>query len=769
MHEATFIRDLAIVIVTAASAAVFFRVLRLPALMGYLLAGMLIGPHLFEQSLIADQYTIEQMSELGVIFLMFYIGMEFELNLLKRVLAPSLMAVVLQTVLMLLIGLMSAPILGWGRIEGLFLGALLAISSSMVTIQVFRDRGVMNHPHAQLAMGILILEDILAIALLVILTGVGVTGEVAWGEIWHITFLIGVFVVAVYVVMRLAIRPILDLLHKFGSPEMITLVAMALVLGVGEMAAQFHFSVALGAFLAGAILSKSSLAEDIEHLTAPLRMLFSAVFFVAVGMMINPSVLIDQWEAILALSALVIACKVFACFGGLSATGNAPRSAMRAALGKAQIGEFSFVIAALGESLGVTDSKLTAVAGGVALFTILATYPLSSRSMDIYCFARKHAPEVLVQLGRLYQRLLTTVQAAIGRNELIHLIKQPLLALLGYVFLFNAVVLLAAITSATLSDHEDAIIYQAVIWSIAALASVPMVVAVVRNLDRALVLVLETVMSSSGLRGRLQERVRPVFYTLAWSIMIIAFGAIFMAAAADVFPSGMALGVFVTMVIAVSGFFWSRFNKLNTRMEGLFIESFQQEAQSLNARKREGTRRNIEQRYPWEIKLAEVSVDEGTEACGKQIRDLNLRQETGAMIIAIARKQYTHFDPSPETPLFPGDRLVLLGTSEQTTQARIVLSKSATIAATSNEILGGFEIDNAYLEQGSTLEGDTLAGADLRKRFGISVIGIQRGEKRITSPHAKEMLLAGDLLWIAGNRNHIQAFQEACTLKSIPA
>lgn len=756
MHEATFIRDLALVIVTAAATAVIFRLLRLPVLLGYLLAGMLIGPHLLEHSLVANQDAIRQLSELGVIFLMFYIGMEFELERLRQLLGSALLAVGLQSAAMLMIGLMSAPLLGWGRTEGFFLGGLLAISSSMVTMQVFRERQVQNHPHAQLAMGILVLEDILAIALLVVLTGVGVKGQFAWADLWQVAFLIGVFVVAVYVIGRILAPPLLNLLHRIGSPEMITLVTMALVLGVGELAAQSHFSVALGAFMAGAILCRSSLAEDIEQLTAPLRMLFSAVFFVAVGMWMDPAVLLDQWKAILLLSLLVIVGKTLTCFVGLAAMGNAPRSALRAALGKAQIGEFSFVIAALGEALGVTGSELTAVAGGVALVTILATYPLSASSLNIYRFFRKHAPEVLVHFGRSYQSMFKATGEAMGRIALLKLIRRPLFASAGNFFLFNAIVLLAALLSANLAESPHLTLYQSLVWSVTALLTAPTVVATVRHTDVALRIITEASLENEPYSS---ERLQPFFYLLSWSIALILFGAIFFGAAADALPSGLAMGIFIFLVLGVGIAFRARLGRLNSHIECLFLESFQQEARSMAARKREEARRHIEAHYPWRIKLEEIFIGAHTQSAGRTIRELDLREHTGATIMAISRGDYTHLDPHPDTPVFPGDRLVILGNADQTIAARQLLTRlSQTLDG--QTATGAFEVDHLYLEDNCPLEGDTLAGANLRGRFGVNVIGIQRGERRITSPGPNEMMLSGDLLWVAGKRDKIAQLRQ---------
>lgn len=753
-HE--FIWDFSVVLVSAGIAAVIFQVLRLPVLFGYLLAGLLVGPHLLPNSPIHDTQAILHLSELGVIFLMFYIGLEFDVRKLQTVLGPALGAILLQTLAMVFIGTMAAPMLGLGKIDGLFLGGLLSISSSMVTIKLLRDRGLFKMPHAQLAVGILILEDILAIMLLVVLTGVAVTGHFEWDAVWQVTFLVGVFVVCVYFIGKLLVTPFTRLLAKIGNIEILSMAVLALALGVGLLAQQFHFSVALGAFLAGSILSQTTLAEEIEHTTEPLRNLFTAIFFVTVGMMIEPQLILNNWKAILIVSALVIIGKVATCWLGLSLAGQSPRSSFRAALAKCQIGEFSFVIASLGQSLNVTGPDLMALAVGVALVTIMMTPILSLKSGETFDCLASRMPSPLIHIGRFYANVFRLVKSRLSNSALIALLKRPLLLVLGYFLFFNGILLLAWLGASRFGAEQ--VLAQAGVWGFAGLLCVMPLIAIVRNLDAMVMLITETVLSTHATQQFMKGRMRNLFNTVILCVVVFVLGGAYLSTAAAFIPSGAALTMFVLLVVVLAVLLWRHVVKLNSKLEFLFVESFNQQVKTASEAARETARSDITRKYPWPVNVADIELEEGTAACGMRIMDLNLRAETGATIIALVREHYTHFDPSPESPLFPGVHLVLVGTREEIDAARRKLTtRRPQKLEHGSEV---FKIESVLVGDESELAENTLAGANVRRRFGVNVLGIQRGEKRITNPRPEEMIHRGDVIMTVGHPEHLERFRQ---------
>ena len=762
VENSSLIFDLGVIIACAALVSIIFHRLRLPVIFGYLLTGLLLGPHLFAYSPLEDLGTVRELSELGIVFLFFVIGMDFDLRRLQRLVGPAFLALALQALGMIFFAMLFGPILRWNPLTSLFLGSLLTISSSMVTIRVMQDQKRIDHPHGQLALAILILEDILAVMMLVVLTGVSVTGHLEMGAVWLVTFGIGVFVVMVFITGRIIAPGLLNVIHQIGSIELITIFSVGFVLGVSVLAQMFHFSVALGAFLAGAIISQSALIEEIEKSTLPLRDIFSALFFVSIGMLIDPAILINSWAWILLLSTIVIIGKTLSCWTGLFLAGQSSRSSFRAAVAKCQIGEFSFVIAYLGSSLGVTDERLTSLAVGVALVTILATPILSLHSEELFGLILRRTPEPVLLISRFYRNLIEAVQGALSSYSLIRLLKRPVVQNLVYFFLINGIIILAYLTANFMQtgivSSYDAW-FQSGIWLLAALAVVPVLVALVRNLNAMVMILTEAALKQLSTDQSVRGRMRNALNSAVLFVVHIIVAGIFLSAAARYFPSGLALVLFLTLLIISALLFWRRINVFQSQLEYMFLESFNQHLHDREEQRRESVLTEITDKYPWPIKLREVTISDGTLPSGRRIIDLNLREKTGCTILALGRGNDQVIDPSPEAPLFSGDRIVLLGSEAQHSKAESLLAMRIPREQRPRAV--GFEVEKFYLKPDSPLVGNTLAGADLRRRYGITVIGIQRGAERITAPSSNERMNAGDVLFVVGSRQLIVEFEKS--------
>lgn len=756
------IHDLAVVLLCAVAIRMLFYFLHLPVLVGYIMGGMLLGPNLLDFSPIKNLASIQELSELGVIFLMFHIGLEFDLEKLKRILGPSFIAVVLQTLVLVFVALQTAPLLGLNRMDGLFLGALLSIASSMVVFSVVRERGELNKPYAHLAIGVLILEDILAIILLVVLNGVAVAGHWEWKSAWQSTFLVGVFVVMVYFLGKLIAPWLLRIVARIGSSEVIAIFAVALVLGVSLLAEQLHFSLALGAFLAGAILAQSSLVEAIEKAIEPLNNLFTAVFFIAIGMLLQPKLLLGVWPTVLLISVIKILGTTAACSLGLFLSGQKARPSFKAAVVKSQIGEFSFVIVALGQRLKVTDPSLMTITGGVALLTILVTPFLASRATNIYEFLEKRCPENLKLLGQFYHNVLGRLQAQVGRHAFLKLAKRPMLQILFYFFVLAGILIIASNASVFISNHEDLNNYvtplHAGTWLVAALIGLPFLVAVIRNFNAIIMIASE--LALSGLSGSFlnQGRVRNLFNTIVLSLTLALAGSIFVSIAAPYFPQGLPLLISFIVLLAAILFFWRDMVRFNSHIEYRFMESFNQQSRSMQDEQRKRALETLSKAYPWPITISECTIEADSPACGETIASLQLRERSGAVVIGIGRGQRTVYGPSPETVLFESDRVTLFGNESQNQKAQsFLLQKIANPAE--KTIAQDPTLERVYLESNAAFVGESLAGLQLRKRYGVHVLGIQRGEERITTPAAQEVLHAHDVLFVLGTAQALTAFQ----------
>lgn len=770
MPHGYFISDLAIVLICAATVSLLFKRIHLPVFLGYLLSGFLVGPNLWEnlsgKSPIHDLETVRELSELGVVFLMFYIGLEFDLRRLRRVMGPAVLAVLLQTVVLIFICTQLAPLLGWGPIKGIFYGGLLAISSSMVTLAVLKDLNRLDKPHAQLAVGVLILEDILAVTLLVVLSGLAVSGQVNIFAICKSTFLIAVFVVVVYYVGKLLAPRLLDTLNKVGSIELITLSVVAVMLGVSMLAIKLDFSEALGAFLAGSILSQTPLANQIEKATEPLRNVFCAVFFVSIGMLIQPSLLFESWQLILGFSVMVVLVKVITVWVGFFLGGQNPDTSFRAAVAKAQIGEFSFIIAAMYLKLYPESTDVVTGAVGISLMSTLMALLLTVKADPVYDRLARLMPKPLGTLGEFYRNLFDDVHAKFNRSQFLALVKRPALQILFTFLLANGIILATYISSRWLERQQELEAYGGwgipLLWSLSALLCLPFMSAILRNLNAIIYILTDTLFTNKTERQYFRGRLRNIFNTLLLVLLIVLVGGVYMSATAQYLPGGWALGGFFLMLILAGIIFWNRIVNIQSRLELLFMESFNKRAEEEEPQRRQKTLEEITRQYPWPVNVKEVMVRTHSYACGRRIRELDLRRETGVSIIAIARAGQVQYDPGPEAVIFPLDHLYLFGSDAEIKAAAEKLNREhvepCLVSGTPT-----FKLETIYLDRDSEIADKTLAGANLRKAYGVTVLGIQRGEKRISGPQPDEILQPGDVLYVIGDSEGIRHFQESET------
>lgn len=766
-HSNTIINDLTIVIVCAATVSVLFKALRLPSMMGYLLSGLLIGPNLFAQSPIHDLETIQDLKELGVAFLMFYIGLEFDLKKLQKMFGSAVLAVTFQTAGMIILGMLTAPVLGWSSMEGLFIGCLLAISSTMITVPILKSQDAVKSHYGQIAIGILILEDILAILILVVLSGVGVTGKFEWDRAWQAIFLVGVFVVMVFFLGKLLAPKLLKLLKRFGNDEMTTVVSAALLLGIGLLAEHFNFSIALGAFLAGSILSQSELAHSIENAIEPLKNLFTAVFFVTIGILIEPALLAQYWLPIVLLTVLVVVGKTIATWSGLFLSGEKPLPAFKAAMCKAQIGEFSFIIAALGQKEGVTDGGVMTLAVGVALGTILVVPPLSGNAIRIFDWIAKRLPQSLKQGGVFYRNFLSTAKEDVGNIAFLNLVKRPLAQIVAYFLLFNGV-LIATYLAATYVEDIPKVenwigIIKVGIWVLGGIICLPFLTATLRSLEVIILLTTESVFSNRATRIFQRGTLRNVLNRVLMTILVVIFGGFYLSAAAAFLPSGVALTAFIGLICILSIILWRNIVRVNSRLENLFMQSFSVEMKAEIETRREQALKEFQERYSWPIELYDIEIKPKTFASGARLQDLGLRETSGVTVVGISRQNVTSYDPGPDVPLFPGDHLILTGTEEQITSAREILSSSPEEKVGAKP-RGKFQIDQVYLASDSPFVGLTIAESNFRRRFHITVVGIQRGENRIYNPKPDEIIKADDILVVVGHTRTIEEFKTAADI-----
>lgn len=372
-HALIFIQDMAIIMLIAGLSTVICHLLKQPIVLGYILAGIVIGPHTPPFSFISDVTTVKTLAELGVIFLMFSLGLEFDLHKLAKVGIAAIVASTFEIVLMIALGYGIGRLFGWSQIDSIFLGAILSISSTTIIVKVLNELGLKKQPFAQLIFGILVIEDIFAILILALLSSIAVTGSLQANDVIFTAMKLSSFLMVSLIAGILIVPKLLFFIAKFNSKEMLLITVLALCFGFCLLVAKLDYSIALGAFIIGAIIAESQELKKIENLINPLRDMFSAIFFVSIGLLFDLNVVSGYIFPILVITIAVIIGKVLSCSLGIFITGRDGKTAMRAGMGLAQIGEFSFIIASLGITLNVTGNFLYTVAVGVSIITTLTT------------------------------------------------------------------------------------------------------------------------------------------------------------------------------------------------------------------------------------------------------------------------------------------------------------------------------------------------------------------------------------------------------------
>nr|WP_314575518.1 cation:proton antiporter [uncultured Pseudomonas sp.] len=577
MHAISFIQDLAVIMLVAGVVTVLFHRLKQPVVLGYIAAGFIIGPHTPPFGLIHDEDTIKILAELGVIFLMFCLGLEFSLRKLFKVGATAFIAAFLEIMLMIWIGYEIGQLFGWSTMDSLFLGAILAISSTTIIVKALNDLKMKNQRFAQLIFGVLIVEDILGIGIIALLSGIAVSGTVSSGEVFSTVGKLSLFMVVALVIGILLVPRLLAYVAKFESDEMLLITVLGLCFGFCLLVVKLEYSMVLGAFLIGAIMAESKQLVKIEHLIEPIRDMFSAIFFVAIGLLIDPQILLDYAWPIAVITVAVVLGKMLSCGLGAFIAGNDGKTSLRVGMGLSQIGEFSFIIAALGMTLQVTSDFLYPVAVAVSAITTLLT-PYLIRAADPLSHSLAGiVPKRVARVFGMYGEWLRSIQPQGEGALLASMIRKILLQVGVNLALVVAIFFCGAYFAERIGEYFSEWVTEvgqqkAWIWGTSLLLSLPFLIAAYRKL-KALSMLLAEMSVKPEMAGRHTERVRRV---IAEVIPLLSLGVIFVLIAllsASMLPTSEWLLLIVLVAAVIAAVLWRWFIRVHTRMQIALLET----------------------------------------------------------------------------------------------------------------------------------------------------------------------------------------------------
>lgn len=573
MHGNNFIHDMALIMLVAGMVTLLFNRFKQPVVLGYLVAGIIIGPHI-TPALIHDTQIINTLGELGVVFLMFSLGLEFSLKKIAKVGAAAFIAAICETSLMIFIGYNLGHRFGWSEMDCLFLGAMLAISSTTIIVKALGELKLKQHKFAQMIFGMLIVEDILAIGIIAILSGISTSGTISSDNIVSTLGQLSLFIIVTMVLGLMTIPRLLAYIAQFKSNEMMLITVLGLCFGICLMVIALNYSIALGAFMIGAIIAEARPLHLIETLVEPLRDMFCAIFFVTIGMMFNPTILLNHYIPILIISLVLISGKVMGCSLGTFISGQDGKTSLKVGMSMAQIGEFSFIIAALGASSKVTSNILYPIAIAVSALTTLTTPYLIKLSDPLSSTIGNKSPKFLSKLAHHYTTWVADLHPQ-GDSALIVKIIGKITAQIIVNCALVAAVFIASVfvtshLDATFVKYHGAIVHEqlhkSLICGLSLLISLPFLIAAYRKL-KAFSMILAEVLIHEDALGKHTYNGRRVIFEILPLLVITGIMSLIFSISGSILPRTEILWGIILITIITAILFRNQFIRFQSWLQ----------------------------------------------------------------------------------------------------------------------------------------------------------------------------------------------------------
>ncbi len=676
-----FLKALAQVLCVAAATTFVFQRLRQPVVLGYILAGLIVGPHL-PVPIVADLHIIETLSELGVILLMFSLGLEFSIRRFLQVAPTAGLTAVIECSVMLWLGYLAGRGFGWTERESIFTGAIVAISSTTIVVKAFDEQRIRGALREQVV-GVLIVEDLIAILLMATLTAIAVGNGVSVGSVATSVGRLGGFLAGLIVVGLFVVPRIMRAAVRLRRAETTLVTAIGVCFAIALLSDAMGYSVALGAFIAGSLVAESGEVKRIEPLVQPVRDVFAAIFFVSVGMLLDPGVLVTYWPAVLILVGVVVLGKITGVTLGTFLAGNGVRTSMQAGMSLAQIGEFSFIIAALGISLKATGQFLYPIAIAVSAVTTMTTPWLIRASGPAAAFADRKMPRQLQTFASLYgswvERLKTSTHRESAGATARRLAKWLVLDVVILAGLIIATSVSADAVESIVKERfgsSETIALLAVIGAAIAIGA-PFAVGVFR-IVRLLGITLAEAALPKGGDGRVDFDAAPrraLVVTLQLAVFLLTCLPL-LAVTQPFLPGFQGAVVVLVLAIVLGVVFWKSATNLQGHVRAgaeMIVEALKAQAQSRPGPADETAFATVRAILPGLGEPIPITLDVNSLAVGKTLAELNLRGLTGATVLAIKRHDGRSVVPTATEVLQVGDVLALAGAQESIRAARLLL------------------------------------------------------------------------------------------------
>lgn len=733
VHIPNLINDLGLILITAAIAVLIFRRLKQPLVLGYLVAGFLASSNFYFFPSIRDVNSIEVWAEIGVIFLLFSLGLEFSFKKLLKVGGTASITALTQIITMIILGYFAGRFMGWSEMNSIFLGVILSISSTTIILKAFDELGVKSQKFTGNVIGALIVQDIVAILMMVLLSTIAVSQQFSGTELIQSLLKLTFFLAIWFISGIFFIPTLLKKLKHLFTDEMLLIISLALCLLMVIFAAGVGFSPALGAFIMGSIIAETNEAERIEHIVKPVKDLFGAVFFVSVGMLINPETLVEYAIPVMLLTFVTIFGQSIASTIGTLISGQPLKESIQTGMSLSQIGEFSFIIATLGATLNVTSDFLYPIVVAVSAVTAFTTPFMIKFSTPVAGFVEKKLPKKWVKKIEIYS----------ANAQAIKTVSTWKIAIKAYIFqiVIHSIIIFAIIQISKifllplLNDFSYGKTIGAIITFI---LLTPFLWAL--SLRRVAINEVQELLKNKKHHG-------PILVLIFIRIVIALFFIGMMLN--NFFSPGIAILAFVLAIITMM-LFPKKINQLYLKIETRFIKNYNQRELSV----KKINRNNLS---PWDGHMANFIIVPESDLVGKPLEEIRIREDIGVNIAYIKRGNLHINIPTKQEKLYPNDEIFVIGTDSQVKEFSEYLKQHEYKILEEEEsdiVLQQFELnDQEFI-------GKTIRESTIRETTQGMIVGVEHNGKRILNPESNLILSKNDIVWVVGDRKKIAAFFE---------
>ena len=751
MAEIPFlVKDLALILMVAGIVTIIFKKLKQPLVLGYIVAGFLVSPHMPYTMSVIDESDIKTWADIGVIFTLFSLGLDFSFKKIVRMGISPIIATVVIVFSMMLLGISVGHGFEWSKMDCIFLGGMLAMSSTTIIYKAFDDMGLRQQKFAGMVMSVLILEDILAIVMMVMLSAIAGGSTPDGGQMLGSVIKIAFFLVLWFIVGIFAIPLFLKSVRKLINSETLLIVSLGLCCGMAVLSTKVGFSSAFGAFVMGSILAETIEAEKIIKLVEPVKNLFGAIFFVSVGMLVDPKILVEYAVPILALVCTILIGQALLGTFGFMLGGESLKSAMRCGFSMAQIGEFSFIIASLGLSLGVISDFLYPVVVAVSVITTFLTPYMIRLATPTYQVMEKHLPNKFINiLNHFAMSHPSTTQQSKWKSLLV----QMAINTIAYSILSAAVITLMftfvlPFTRSLFPSWHMHWYANAITGLLTVLLIAPFLRAIVMKKNH----------SNEWKRLWVESSINriPLLFTIFVRFIIALAFIFYICNYLTRFTNALMIIIGIVVVGLMIASRWTK--KRSIIMERLFIHNLRSRdiVAQVNGEKKPLYEGHLLDR---DIHIGDFEVPEDSLWGGKSLKELHLRQRFGIDMSSIMRGSQRLNIPNGDTIIFPGDKLQVIGNDDQL--QKFATSLKAELIPEDLEIeKREMKLRQLVISSKSEFCGKSLLESGIRDKYNCMVVGLEEGQENLTKIAPTRIFTKGDILWIVGEESDLQRILE---------